>query len=157
MSTNRSAKRQFTLVSGLTATCVLALGSISGTAEPVLSVAALPAGSTQRAVVSSTRVDVVVRPTVAVVLDSRGNPIRAISNTVRPPVATDTFTIYGNGRAPVPDVVIQAVVRMARSGDWTRPGIWHDLEPGLGFARSTPAHRDQKLSSLVLLMVPKLG
>lgn len=137
------------LVVGLIATCALALGPTSGTAKPVLTVAALLATSPQTAAAESTRVRVVVRPVVAVVLDRNGHPIRAIANTVRPPIATDTFTIYGKGRTPVPASVIEAVIRMARWGNWTRPGIWHDLEPHL-----EPGSRVQKFSFLTLLIVP---
>ena len=128
MFTNGRGTRQRMLVTGLTATCALALGSTSGTAKPVARVAPLPATLPRTAAVESTRVHVVVGPVVAVTLAGSGHQIRAMSNTLRPPIATDTFTMYGKSRA-VPASVVEAVIRMARGGDWTRPGTWHELEP----------------------------
>jgi hypothetical protein len=72
-------------------------------------------------------VEVVVRPVVSVVLDRNGHPIRAVTNMNRSPVANDAFTIYGQGRTPAPADAILAVVRAARSHEWSRPGVWHDL------------------------------
>jgi hypothetical protein len=147
MFINRSATRQFMLVTGLTATCVLALGSMPGTAKPVLRVAPVLATSPQTAAVESTRVQVVVGPVVAVTLDGNGHPIGAITNTFRPPIATDTFTIYGKhgkhgkGETAVPASVIEAVIRMARGGDWTRPGTWHELAPSRTLVRPAGGRR----------------
>jgi hypothetical protein len=123
------------LVTGLIASCALALGSTPATAKPVLRVAPVLATLPQTAAVDSTRVQVVVRPVVAVTLDRNGHPIGAITNTVRRPIATDTFTMYGKGETPVPASVVEAVIRMASGGDWSRPGVWHDLAPSRTFVR----------------------
>ena len=69
--------------------------------------------------------EAVDRPVVSVALDGNGQPIRVITNMDRPPVANDTFTIYGKGHTPAPAYAIRAVIRAARVGDWFRPGVWH--------------------------------
>jgi hypothetical protein len=127
ISRTPNAHPLFILVTGITATCVLALSSTAGTARPVLLVATPPIISTLPVASGSTPLEAVVRPVVSVVLDSRGHPIRVITNMVRPPVADDTFTIYGEGHTPAPAYAVVAVLRAARSGDWLRPGVWHDL------------------------------
>jgi hypothetical protein len=122
-----SANPLFMLVTGIIATCVLALSPTSGPARPVLLVATPPVISTLQVAARSTRMEVVVRPVVSVALDSSGHPILVVTNMNRPPVANDTFTIYGKGHTPAPAYAILAVIRAARSGDWSRPGVWHAL------------------------------
>jgi hypothetical protein len=122
-----SAKPLLMLIAGITATCVLALSPTSGAARPDLLVATPPVISTLQVATGSTQVDLVVRPVASVALDRNGHPIRVVTNMNRPPVANDTFTIYGEGRTPAPAYAVLAVIRAARSGDWFRPGVWHDL------------------------------
>jgi hypothetical protein len=100
--------------------------SSAGTLQPL---AALPGPnnfSTQSGI-SATDVRVEVPSATAVILDSGGAPIRAITNMTRPPTLGDPVYVYGEGHMLVSAEVAGDVYRVAAAQHWTEPGVWHAL------------------------------
>jgi hypothetical protein len=109
---------------------LLAAGAVSGGAVVAGASAVEPAHGDAPGGVASTAVQVTIADAVEVRLDAGGDVVAARTNSRRAPLPGDSLSVEIDGEpAPASDAVRDATFAIAWTGDWSTPGVWHELRP----------------------------